>query len=248
MANAGQFIVTADNAQEVLDAAKAASGVTPDVKLEAKPEVKSEGNAKPPSDTPLEIPEKDETSDDGEVFKLDPYYQEYAETGTLSDESRAAIKGRLAKAGFDEATADAVIDQHMAGAKADVEQARQRIFSHVGGEEAYSQIIQWAAKNLDAADIEDFNEAVKNPRLVKMAVLGLQAQFNAAGNKAQPVVQQAQPKRVQPQSNVSTVFEPIRSDQQVADLVSDKKYLTDPGYREVVDARIVASMKAGYLK
>lgn len=249
MANAVQFSVTQENADEVLAAAQQAS--KGDEKPAEKPAEKADEKPaenvadETAGDTPLEIPEKKEEAE-GEVFDLAPFYQEYADTGALSDESRAAIKGRLEKAGF--TNADALIDQHMAGAKADVESARQRIFSHVGGEAAYAQIVQWASQNLSPEDIADFNETVKNPKAVKMAVLGLQAQFNAAGNKAQEVSQQNSPKRVTPQSNVSAAFEPIRSDQQVADLVSDKKYLTDPGYRAVVDQRIEASMKAGYLK
>lgn len=250
MAGAVQFTVNDENAKEVLEAAEQAAKGTEkpaekpaDTKADEKPADKASDEGT--GDTPIEIPEK-KAEAEGETFDLAPFYQEYADTGALSDESRATIKGRLEKAGF--ANADALIDQHMAGAKADVESARQRIFSHVGGEAAYKQIVQWASQNLSAEDIADFNETVKNPKAVKMAVLGLQAQFNAAGGQTTKPAAQSDPKRVTPQSNVSAAFEPIRSDQQVADLVSDKKYLTDPGYRAVVDQRIAASMKAGYLK
>lgn len=245
MGNSVSVAITPENAQEFLDAANPVEEAT----APAVPEKTDPEDAKvSPTDAKaesLEIPEAKESAEGGDegAFDLNPFYQEYADTGALSDESRATIKARLEKAGF--ANADALIDQHMVGAKASVETARQNIFSHVGGESNYVEMVQWAAKTLSADDIAAYNEAVKDPRLVKLAVSGLNAQFKAA--QTQPSTVPAT-KRVTPQSNVSAAFEPIRSDQQVADLVSDKRYLTDPGYKQVVDQRIVQSMKAGYLK
>lgn len=244
---ATQISITEENQAEFIAAAEAAAkGETPP----AVPPAGTPAEIKPPAangeSPPLEIPKPEEkpAEDSGEL-DLQPYYEEYANTGTLADESRAVLRDRLTKAGFK--NADALIDQHLAGAKADVEQARQRIFSHVGGEQAYTQMVQWAATNLSQEDIAEFNEAVKDPRMVRLAVTSLQARYQAAGgSNAAP--KSADPKRVAPQSNVSAAFDPVRSDQQVAELVSDKRYLTDPGYRQVVDQRITASMKAGYLK
>lgn len=242
-----QFSATPENEAELLAAADSArAGTPPAVPPTGTPE---EIPTPPPTGEapPLEIPDPKEAPPaeaDGPL-DLNPFYEEFANTGALSDESRGVLKSRLEKAGF--ANADQLIDQHMAGAKADVEQARQRIFSHVGGEQAYSEMVQWAATNLSQEDIEEFNEAVKNPKMVKLAVTALQAQYKAAG-ATNPAPAAPNPKRVAPQSNVSTAYEPVRSDQQVAELVSDKRYLTDPGYRQVVDQRIAASMRAGYLK
>lgn len=249
MAEAVQSVaITPENEAEFLAAAEAAmKGIEPEAKPEAKPEEKApvEGEAKAGEPTKLEIPEaKDEAAADGPL-DLNPYYQEFADTGKLSDESRGVLKGRLEKAGF--ANADQLIDQHMAGAKADIEQARQRIFSHVGGESSYNEMVAWASKNLPKEEIVEFNEVVKDPKMVRWAVLGLQAKFNAAVGAKAPAQAQGS-KRVTPQTNVSSTVEPIRSDQQVAELVGDKRYLTDPGYRESVDQRIMASMKAGYLR
>jgi hypothetical protein len=248
MAGAVQFSITNENQAEVLAAAESARGgpppaTTPPAEETPVVEIPAKDGEAPAT---LEIPDPPEKPAEGEDDPLDlnPFYEEYANTGALSDESRNTIKARLVKAGF--SNADDLIDQHMAGARADVEQARQRIFSHVGGEQAYSEMVKWAATSLSKEDIEEFNEAVKNPKMVKLAVTALQAQYKAAG-AAKAVPAATNPKRVTPQANVSSSFEPIRSDQQVADLVSDKRYLTDPGYRQVVDQRIEASMKAGYI-
>lgn len=242
MANAVQFSVTEENQDEVLAAAEAAKN--PQVEPEAPKEEPKEDPPKDPNAPPveLEIPDKPEVEPEAPL-DLAPYYTEYAETGALSDESRATIAERLTKAGF--ANAEELIDQHMAGAQAAVETTRQSIFSHVGGEAEYTKMVQWASQNLPVEEIQKFNEAVKNPDFVKMAVTSLQAQYKAAGA---PAPQPKEPKHVQPNANVSQSFEPIRSDQQVAELVSDKRYLTDPGYRSIVDQRIKSSMQAGYLK
>lgn len=242
MANAVQFAVTDENKDDVLAAAEAAKN--PPVEPKAPEE---EPKADPPKDpnappVELEIPEKPEVEPDAPL-DLAPYYTEYAETGALSEESRSAIAERLTKAGF--ANAEELIDQHMAGAKAAIETTRQGIFAHVGGEAEYTKMVQWASQNLPVAEIQKFNEAVKNPDFVEMAVTSLQAKYKAAGAAAPPAKES---KHVQPNANVSQSFEPIRSDQQVAELVSDKRYLTDPGYRTLVDQRIKSSMQAGYLK
>jgi hypothetical protein len=247
MSKTATVSITAENQQEFLDAASTVpdNSINPVVPPVVPP---VESPKAPPADAKaesLEIPEAAAAAEAEVVEQLDlqPFYEEYANTGTLADESRATIKARLEKAGF--ATADDLIDQHMAGAKSSVETIRQSIFSHVGGEASYVEMVQWASNNLPAEDIADFNEAVKNPKMVKLAVSGLNAQFKAAQAQA-PTAPTT--KRVQPPSNVSATFEPIRSDQQVAELVSDKRYSTDPGYKEVVDQRILQSMKAGYLK
>jgi hypothetical protein len=238
MSNGVSVSITPETEQAFLDAAAPKEPVV-------APEAVPEPDVKPPAADAkvetLEIPEK--SADAVDQLDLAPFYQEYADTGALSDESRTTIKSRLEKAGF--VNADALIDQHMVGAKASVETARQAIFSHVGGETAYGEMVNWASKALSQEDIGAFNEAVKDPKMVKLAVSGLQAQFKAAGNQVPAV---SQTKRVQPQSNVSSAFEPIRSDEQVAALVSDKRYSTDPGFKQVVDQRIVSSMKSGYLK
>lgn len=246
MAEPTVVTITPENQAEFIAAAEAAAKPTePQQKPTEEAKAPVEGEAKA-GEQKLEIPEKktDAPAEDGPL-DLQPYYNEYAETGALSDESRGVLKARLEKAGFP--NADQLIDQHMAGAKADIEQARQKIFSHVGGESSYNEMVQWAAKNLSEAEILEYNEAVKDPRMVRLAVLGLKAQYTAAGG-ANSNTPAPDPKRVTPQSNVSNAGEPIRSDQQVAELVGDKRYTTDPGYRENVNQRIMASMKAGYLK
>lgn len=245
MAEPTVISITPENQAEFIAAAEAAAKGT---EFQQKPTEEAKApteEQKAPGEQKLEIPEKEEAPAEDGPLDLQPFYNEYAETGALSDESRGVLKARLEKAGFP--NADQLIDQHMAGAKADIEQARQRIFSHVGGESSYNEMVQWAAKNLSQEEIIEYNEAVKDPKMVRLAVLGLKAQYTAAGG-ASSAAAATDPKRVTPQSNVSNAGEPIRSDQQVAELVGDKRYLTDPGYRENVNQRIMASMKAGYLK
>lgn len=85
--------------------------------------------------------------------------KEFEETGTLSDESFEKFE----KAGFPKE----MVEAYLRGVAAATENATQiteaqieQIKAVAGGEEGYAKLQQWMATNVDAAELEQFNETV----------------------------------------------------------------------------------------
>lgn len=72
-----------------------------------------------------------------------------------------------------------LVDDYIAGAKAQIELAQYQAFNEVGGQQAYSDMIQWASKNLTEAEIALYDQSVNSPNSeVRMgAIKGLKARY-----------------------------------------------------------------------
>ena len=254
MSDSQHFEITPDNIEEVQAAVEAAQAeargetVTPDEETETTPEeTEEEQTQETQTEEPvedLEIKPKEEvaeeTSSEEVKINLDSLAEEYAEHGSLTEETTAKVVEAL-QGVFD--NPQQVIDQYFAGLQASTEVSRSAAFEITGGEQGYRAMTEWAAENLSEAELARFNKAVVDPEMMSLAVSGLHAQFQAAKGSSTP----SSP-RVNAGPTVTGALEPITSDKQVADLVSSDQYQLDAGYRQTVDARIKASMEAGLLK
>lgn len=259
------FQVTPENEAEVLEAAKAAEAeargetqeVEPtddskpnedaeDVKTEETQDDADEGDG-------LEIKAKDDEADDegdedenkvdeADRVNIATVFDEYRETGTLSEETEAKVQAALDRAGFD--NPEQLLAGYIAGYEAQREAARGEVFEMTGGEDNYKTMVQWAAENFSEAQITKYNEMVNDPDSRELAVSGLKAKFDAAGGKT------ASP-RLDPGPTVpggGGQGSLPKSDLQVAELVGTRQYKTDPAHRADVDARINRAIELGYLK
>ena len=96
-----------------------------------------------------------------------------------------------------------------------------------GGEQIYTNMIQWAGDNLDSTAIKAFDDVVASGSIdtIKLAVSGLKAQYqNAVGYEGKMVQGKAAPNR-------GDVF---RSQAELVAAMSDKRYDNDPAYRQDV--------------
>ena len=103
-----------------------------------------------------------------------------------------------------------------------------------GGEEAYGQVTQWAANNLDPGTVEAFDNIVNNADMdtIRLAVAGLRAQYeNANGYEGRMVTGKAP---VQQKDAYRSQAELVRA-------MSDPKYDNDPAYRQDVIAKLERS-------
>jgi len=96
-----------------------------------------------------------------------------------------------------------------------------------GGEESYTQVTQWAANNLDPGTVEAFDNIVNNADLdtIRLAVSGLRAQYENANGYEGRMVQGKAPIQTQ------DVF---RSQAELVNAMSDRRYDDDPAYRQDV--------------
>tara|TARA_B100000745_G_scaffold17195_1_gene12212 strand:+ start:525 stop:1283 length:759 start_codon:yes stop_codon:yes gene_type:complete len=163
---------------------------------------------------------------------LTKYTQEFVEKGELSEESYAD----LASHGVDKTA----VDSYISGQRALIEQNLQSVYTEVGGQEAYGQLIEWATRNLPEADINTFNESVQtlNPdgtldmQKAMFAIRGLKAQHGAAEGR--------QPQLLQGTAGAAT-GNAYKSTAQVIAAMQDKRYELDPAYRQEVQDKLAVS-------
>tara|TARA_Y100000004_G_scaffold36146_1_gene38765 strand:+ start:569 stop:1357 length:789 start_codon:yes stop_codon:yes gene_type:complete len=111
---------------------------------------------------------------------------------------------------------------------ADISEAQiNQIKNAAGGEQAYSNIINWAKTNVPAEQINAFDEVVNtgSVQAINLAVAGLKAQYdNANGVEGRMVTGKAP-------TNSGDVF---RSQQELVAAMNDARYDRDPAYRQDV--------------
>ena len=103
-----------------------------------------------------------------------------------------------------------------------------------GGEQEYTNMVQWAGQNLDAQAIKAFDDIVASGSIetIKFAVSGLKSQYlNAVGYEGKMVQGKAA-------RETGDVF---RSQAELVAAMSDRRYDNDPAYRQDVIEKLERS-------
>ena len=110
----------------------------------------------------------------------------------------------------------------------------QEIRDMVGGDEAYGEMIGWAAQNLQPAEIEQFNAVVNtnNAASLRFAVESLGNRWRNQEGYEAPLVTGKKA------ASKAKVF---RSQAELARAISDPRYSTDPAYRQDVEEKLARS-------
>lgn len=155
---------------------------------------------------------------------LTEFSKEFSEKGELSPESYE----RLSKSGFDKA----LVDQYIEGQRARADMYANSIKSEVGGDEKYSEIVQWAKGNLTPSEIEAFNKAVDSgsQEQAKLAVRGLKASYENANGR--------EPKLIGGGVKGGVEGDTFESTAQLTKAMADPRYREDPAYRARVQAKL----------
>ena len=171
---------------------------------------------------------------DGTVDYMQQLGKEYDETGTISEE---AID-RLSQMDQKE-----LIESYLKYYQKSAQSAQQaqlqdsaisEIKQSIGGEEAYSEMIQWASENLDTTEIDNFNEvtATNNPAAIRFAVEALNNRYRSEVGYEAPLISG---------NKGSTGPKPYRSNAELARDIANPLYQTDPAFRMDVEARLARS-------
>ena len=101
------------------------------------------------------------------------------------------------------------------------------IKNSVGGEDQYSNMINWAGQNLDAKATEAFDNVVSsgNVQMIQLAVAGLKAQYDEANGYEG---------RMLTGKGARTSGDVFRSQPELVAAMSDPRYENDPAYRQDV--------------
>jgi hypothetical protein len=175
-----------------------------------------------------EIPEQSDANKalESKGLNLADFSKEFNETGALSEDSYA----KLAAAGFDRN----VVDSYVAGQQALANQYAASIKAEVGGDDKYTEIVNWAKANLTPAEIKAYNSAVDSgdAAQAKLAVLGLSTKFTKAVG-SEPNLQTGKA--------VSASEDVFESTAQLTAAMRDPRYRNDPAYRAKVQAKLSRS-------
>ena len=157
----------------------------------------------------------------------------WQETGKLEDDDYKALEG----AGFSKDMVEAYLDGVQYRAEQDSQLAAKEVVAiknEFGGEQVYTEMIQWAAANLDKGEVDAFNSMLKtsNPHQIRIAVAGIQAAYMNNAPR--------EPKLVGGRASraAATKFE---STAQVVAAMNDPKYKEDPAYRKQVEEKLSRS-------
>ena len=207
------------------------------------PAPSNEPAAAPSGDRPSWLPEKFKSAEDmakaySELEKkqgtpteapkavdFQPYTKEFSEKGDLSPESLSALEAAGVPA--------SMVKQYIDGAKALAEQQINTLTQDIGGREAYSSMVEWATKNLSPEQVAAYNKAVSSndPAQQSLAIRGLHAQYRESNG----------PSLLSGKANGSSSSAPFESWAQVKVAMSDKRYASDPAYRNEVSRRLANS-------
>lgn len=158
---------------------------------------------------------------------IDSATNEFSENGELSDKTFEALE----QAGLPRHFVEAYIN----GQQAMSVQQASAIQESIGGEGNYSAMSEWATENLTDSELDAFNSIVEGSSVdaAKVAVKGLYSQFLAAGGKG--------PSLVQGSTAGEAGVKPFGSAAQLTEAMRDKRYETDPAYREQIEKRLAVS-------
>jgi hypothetical protein len=197
----------------------------------------------PPKAPDLTIEDKTAEGDQSEAakkvadqagFDLNPFNEEYANTGDVAEESRAKIAEGLKNVlGPD---ARAIVDQFIEGQKAVHANDRRMAFEEAGGEEAYVSMVTWAKDALSKEEIAAYNKTVNSGdrHAQHLAIRGLRARYEAEnGRIPNTITAHGGP--------TGRGTAPFASAAEMTAAMRDPRYKTDEAYRAQVAARIAAS-------
>lgn len=176
----------------------------------------------------------EDTADSSEVentldnlgLDFDTFQNEYSELGGLSDDAYEALESAGLPKG--------IVDAWIQGQEALAANYQQTVYNSVGGQEAYGEMITWAADNLSPQEIAAFDRAVESgdTDMVQLAVSGLQSRYLSAEGQA--------PSLYEGESATSTGGT-YSSWAEVTAAMKDSRYESDPAYRQAVTDKLARS-------
>ena len=188
---------------------------------------------------------KDYGSEISTIFKnksIDPYQMDkhfQDNNGKLSED----MYTELESAGFNKN----LVDSFLKGLNTNTEETTtepveerftdseiRSVQDSVGGEKQYQQLVEWAASNLPANDIDAFDQLIStgNTDQIKLAVQGMNAKYQEANGYEGRILQG------KPSKQSGEVF---RSQAQLVKAMSDPRYDNDPAYRADVIEKLERS-------
>ena len=159
------------------------------------------------------------------------YSTEFTVNGSLSEDSRSAIKAKLNVPDF-------VINDFMEGQKARLQTAYNEAATRVGGKDTLARVFDWASKNLSPAEQANVNAALASPTW-EITLAGLKSKYDAS--QAARVTAKEPPKDTTQKVGVNASqvnLLPFASKGEFYAARSDPRFGSDAKFRANVEARM----------
>ena len=167
------------------------------------------------------------TAEDVAVNVLDEFHQEYAESGELTPESYEKLEGL----GYDKDT----VDIHIEGMKAIAAATLTKAHGVVGGEEEYTEMVNWAVDNMSEPEIESYNKQLQGDESQwELALRGLHDKYLNSGDAPVARIQSGE-------KPFKQGIQPFMDQAEVKLAMGDKRYKNDPSYRKAIEERLAIS-------
>jgi hypothetical protein len=193
------------------------------------------GNREPQSQANQEQPDSIQEEEEGqEVQEEDPTQllimnaaKDFVEGGQISEDTLKQFDG-MSSRDVIQAMMNLPLGEQGAAAAPDLSDTQvNQIKNVVGGEQQYSNLMEWASSSLPQNATQAFDDLCNtgSPEAIQLAVLGLQAQYQQANGYEGNMVTGRGARETQ------DVF---RSQAEVVAAMADPRYDKDPAYREDV--------------
>jgi Phage T7 capsid assembly protein len=155
------------------------------------------------------------------------FSDEFASQGQLSDDSYS----KLEKAGYPRD----IVDQFIEGQKARASLFESEVKAVAGGDQGFTDMVQWAAANLSPAEIAAYNAAIDSgsPEQAKLAVAGVYQKYSAS--------RPTEPKLRTGSTSQATSGDAYESVAQLTKDMASPEYKSDPAFRAKVQAKLARS-------
>ncbi|OZB49744.1 MAG: hypothetical protein B7X60_00055 [Polynucleobacter sp. 39-45-136] len=192
--------------------------------LESKLGAPKVTDSEPTPDPSVATPDDAQNALSQKGLDLTEFSKEFSDKGELSPESYE----KLSKSGFDKA----LVDQYIQGQRALADGYANSIKSEAGGDEKYSEIVQWAKVNMTPSEIDAFNKAVDsgNQDQARLAVKGLKATFEKSNGR--------EPNLLSGGVKGGSEGDTFESTAQLTKAMADPRYREDPAYRAKVQSKL----------
>ena len=164
--------------------------------------------------------------------------EEFAESGALTPETLEKFNSMSSKdlvEAYMAIQASAPQDDVSSAEPGDISEATvNEVKNYAGGDKAYTDLVNWASNNLDKKSIDAFDNIIGSGSLdaIKLAVNGLKAQYQEANGYEGTMYTGKAP------TQSKDVY---RSQAELVQAMSDKRYDNDPAYRQDVIEKLERS-------
>lgn len=201
---------------------KADGSLDADALLKSYTELESKQGNKPAVETPKTDATTTDLTKTLNADALNELREEFKKNGKISDES--LTKHKIERS---------AVDSYIEGQKALVEKYTTTLQTHVGGKDAYDALVKWAQANVAEGEQEQIDALLSsgNETTAKLALDGLKARFEKVMGKTPDLITGGEGTPV-------AGAKPFKSDREMTDMISDKRYKTDPAFRKQVEDRL----------